>query len=114
MKVCLFTQTIIEALKYITTGDLPPNSKGGAFVHDPKVNLISISVVFLILLLSHLRENTIYVILVDLYYKLKILSSSFSSLYFFVYMYIYNLNYNVESEMQKNNLTFNFLPFSAV
>ncbi|KAI8453260.1 AAA domain-containing protein [Phakopsora pachyrhizi] len=27
--------TIIECLKYITTGDLPPNTKGGAFVHDP-------------------------------------------------------------------------------
>ncbi|MCO5565271.1 hypothetical protein L7F22_018944 [Adiantum nelumboides] len=27
--------TIIECLKYCTTGDLPPNSKGGAFVHDP-------------------------------------------------------------------------------
>lgn len=35
---CLYTlQTIIECLKYITTGDMPPNSKGGAFVHDPKV-----------------------------------------------------------------------------
>lgn len=30
-------QTIIECLKYATTGDLPPNTKGGAFVHDPKV-----------------------------------------------------------------------------
>ena len=29
--------TIIECLKYVTTGDLPPNSKGGAFIHDPKV-----------------------------------------------------------------------------
>jgi len=29
--------TIIECLKYATTGDLPPNSKGGAFIHDPKV-----------------------------------------------------------------------------
>ncbi|KAL8624024.1 hypothetical protein ACOMHN_041614 [Nucella lapillus] len=29
--------TIIECLKYITTGDQPPNSKGGAFIHDPKV-----------------------------------------------------------------------------
>ncbi|KAI4166030.1 MAG: hypothetical protein LQ342_000461 [Letrouitia transgressa] len=28
--------TIIECLKYATTGDLPPNSKGGAFIHDPK------------------------------------------------------------------------------
>ena len=27
--------TIIECLKYATTGDLPPNSKGGAFIHDP-------------------------------------------------------------------------------
>ncbi|CCH42168.1 DNA repair protein [Wickerhamomyces ciferrii] len=29
--------TIIECLKYSTTGDLPPNSKGGAFLHDPKM-----------------------------------------------------------------------------
>lgn len=28
--------TIIECLKYVTTGDLPPNSKNGAFIHDPK------------------------------------------------------------------------------
>ncbi|ORY00835.1 hypothetical protein K493DRAFT_323586 [Basidiobolus meristosporus CBS 931.73] len=31
------SSTIIECLKYATTGDLPPNSKGGAFIHDPKV-----------------------------------------------------------------------------
>lgn len=30
--------TIIECLKYATTGDLPPNSKGGAFVNDPKLS----------------------------------------------------------------------------
>ncbi|OLY80009.1 DNA repair protein RAD50 [Smittium mucronatum] len=29
--------TIIECLKYATTGELPPNSKGGAFVYDPKL-----------------------------------------------------------------------------
>lgn len=29
--------TIIECLKYATTGDLPPNSKGGAFIHDPQL-----------------------------------------------------------------------------
>ncbi|XP_065919154.1 DNA repair protein RAD50.L-like [Dysidea avara] len=29
--------TIIECLKYITTGDMPPNSKGGAFVYDPNI-----------------------------------------------------------------------------
>lgn len=29
--------TVIEALKYATTGDLPPNSKGGAFVNDPTI-----------------------------------------------------------------------------
>ncbi|XP_013776467.1 DNA repair protein RAD50-like [Limulus polyphemus] len=30
--------TIIECLKYITTGDMPPNcGRGGSFVHDPKV-----------------------------------------------------------------------------
>lgn len=31
-------QTIIECLKYATTGDMPPNTKGGAFVHDPSVS----------------------------------------------------------------------------
>lgn len=30
--------TLIECLKYATTGDLPPNSKGGAFVYDPKAS----------------------------------------------------------------------------
>lgn len=30
--------TIIECLKYATTGELPPNSKGGAFVYDPKLH----------------------------------------------------------------------------
>uniref|UniRef100_A0A669E1N3 RAD50 double strand break repair protein n=1 Tax=Oreochromis niloticus TaxID=8128 RepID=A0A669E1N3_ORENI len=30
--------TIIECLKFATSGELPPGSKGGAFVHDPKVN----------------------------------------------------------------------------
>lgn len=29
--------TIIEALKYVTTGNLPPNTKGGAFIYDPKL-----------------------------------------------------------------------------
>ncbi|KAK7204420.1 AAA domain-containing protein [Myxozyma melibiosi] len=29
--------TIIECLRYATTGDLPPNNKGGAFIHDPKI-----------------------------------------------------------------------------
>ncbi|KAH8114569.1 AAA domain-containing protein [Phellopilus nigrolimitatus] len=29
--------TVIECLKYATTGDQPPNSRGGAFVHDPKM-----------------------------------------------------------------------------
>ncbi len=33
----LTDETIIEALKYATTGEHPPNSKGGAFIHDPKV-----------------------------------------------------------------------------
>jgi DNA repair protein RAD50 len=34
----LLFQTIIECLKYATTGELPPNSKtGGAFIHDPKL-----------------------------------------------------------------------------
>jgi DNA repair protein RAD50 len=30
--------TIIECLKYATTGFLPPNSKGGAFVNDPSLS----------------------------------------------------------------------------
>ncbi|GAA5916492.1 hypothetical protein JCM6882_001738 [Rhodosporidiobolus microsporus] len=29
--------TIIECLKYATTGDLPPGAKGGAFIHDPTI-----------------------------------------------------------------------------
>ncbi|KAG8934317.1 DNA repair protein rad50 [Tulasnella sp. 418] len=29
--------TIVECLKYATTGDQPPNTRGGAFVHDPKM-----------------------------------------------------------------------------
>lgn len=29
--------TVIECLKYATTGDLPPNSKGGAFLNDPNI-----------------------------------------------------------------------------
>jgi DNA repair protein RAD50 len=29
--------TIIECLKYATTGEMPPNSKNAAFVHDPKM-----------------------------------------------------------------------------
>lgn len=30
--------TIVESVRYATTGDLPPNSKGGAFLHDPKLS----------------------------------------------------------------------------
>ncbi|KAH9080471.1 hypothetical protein EDB83DRAFT_2339604 [Lactarius deliciosus] len=29
--------TIIECLKYATTGDQPPGTRGGAFIHDPKM-----------------------------------------------------------------------------
>ncbi|KIJ61154.1 hypothetical protein HYDPIDRAFT_31663 [Hydnomerulius pinastri MD-312] len=29
--------TIIECLKYATTGDQPPNTRGEAFIHDPKM-----------------------------------------------------------------------------
>ncbi|KAJ3414569.1 DNA repair protein rad50 [Chytridiales sp. JEL 0842] len=29
--------TVIECLKYATTGDLPPNCKSGAFIHDPRI-----------------------------------------------------------------------------
>lgn len=28
--------TIIECLKYVTSGDFPPGGKGNTFVHDPK------------------------------------------------------------------------------
>ncbi|RCK57838.1 DNA repair protein RAD50 [Candida viswanathii] len=35
--------TIIECLKYATTGTLPPNSKGGAFVHDPTLDSRSVT-----------------------------------------------------------------------
>lgn len=32
------TQTIIECLKQVTTGELPPNTRSGqAFIHDPRV-----------------------------------------------------------------------------
>lgn len=34
--------TIIECLRYITTGDLPPNAKGGAFVHDPRMSDVAV------------------------------------------------------------------------
>lgn len=37
LTIFLCLQTIIECLKYATSGELPPGSKGGAFVHDPKV-----------------------------------------------------------------------------
>ncbi|KAK3099688.1 hypothetical protein FSP39_008022 [Pinctada imbricata] len=33
----LLQTTIIECLKYMTTGIMPPGTKGGAFIHDPKV-----------------------------------------------------------------------------
>ncbi|KAI9347155.1 AAA domain-containing protein [Zopfochytrium polystomum] len=29
--------TVIECLKYATTGDMPPNCQRGAFIHDPRV-----------------------------------------------------------------------------
>ena len=29
--------TIIECLKYASTGDQPPGTRGGAFIHDPKM-----------------------------------------------------------------------------
>ena len=53
-------QTIIECLKYMTTGLMPPGcSKGGAFIHDPKVSislfgLISIQLCLYMLTLSTL------------------------------------------------------------
>ena len=32
-------QTIIECLKQVTTGELPPNTRSGqSFIHDPKVS----------------------------------------------------------------------------
>jgi hypothetical protein len=39
-------QTIIETLKYATTGELPPGAKtGGAFIHDPRVAAFAIIVI---------------------------------------------------------------------
>lgn len=36
----LMSQTIIECLKYATTGELPPNSdRGKSFIHDPNVRV---------------------------------------------------------------------------
>lgn len=35
-------------MKYATTGDLPPNTRGGAFVHDPKVSLVLLGTVSLL------------------------------------------------------------------
>ena len=32
-----YFKTIIECLKYASTGEHPINTKGGAFVHDPKL-----------------------------------------------------------------------------
>ena len=32
-----YYQTVIESLKYIATGDMPPGTKNSSFVHDPKV-----------------------------------------------------------------------------
>ncbi|KAI8626631.1 hypothetical protein F5Y19DRAFT_445596 [Xylariaceae sp. FL1651] len=53
--------TIIECLKYATTGDLPPNSKGGAFIHDPK--LCGEREVFAqVKLRYHVPPNTSYVV----------------------------------------------------
>ena len=36
-------QTIIECLKQVTTGELPPNTRSGqSFIHDPKVVRLSL------------------------------------------------------------------------
>ena len=41
IKVDKLWQTIIESLKYATTGEMPPNAKqSGAFIHDPKVDRV--------------------------------------------------------------------------
>ncbi|CAL4082296.1 unnamed protein product, partial [Meganyctiphanes norvegica] len=38
LKQCCCKHTIIESLKYITTGDVPPGcGKGASFIHDPKM-----------------------------------------------------------------------------
>ncbi|KAI1167129.1 AAA domain-containing protein [Nemania serpens] len=52
--------TIIECLKYATTGELPPNSKGGAFIHDPKL-CGEASVLAQVKLRYHVPPNTSYV-----------------------------------------------------
>jgi AAA15 family ATPase/GTPase len=51
--------TIIECLKYATTGLLPPNTgKGAAFIHDPKAISINFQGPLLIILtLSSSREK---------------------------------------------------------
>lgn len=41
-------QTIIECLRYATSGELPPGSKGGAFVHDPRVSFLSCTLLHLL------------------------------------------------------------------
>lgn len=53
-------QTIIECLKYATTGDMPPNTKGGAFIHDPSVSTYSLQFLerlFTQSYLNRLRES---------------------------------------------------------
>ncbi|KAI1152715.1 AAA domain-containing protein [Nemania diffusa] len=52
--------TIIECLKYATTGELPPNSKGGAFIHDPKL-CGEREMLAQVKLLYHVPPNTSYV-----------------------------------------------------
>ncbi|KAI1108120.1 AAA domain-containing protein [Nemania sp. NC0429] len=52
--------TIIECLKYATTGELPPNSKGGAFIHDPKLCGAK-EVLAQVKLRYHVPSNTQYV-----------------------------------------------------
>ena len=43
----------------MTTGDLPPNSKGGAFVIDPKVSLLMINYEYnVIIIIVNWRERS--------------------------------------------------------
>lgn len=53
--------TIIEALKYITTGELPTNTRGGAFVNDPKLQQKYINTAVVSLEFRNAMDETIQI-----------------------------------------------------
>ncbi|KAF2969649.1 hypothetical protein GQX73_g3924 [Xylaria multiplex] len=71
--------TIIECLKYATTGELPPNSKGGAFIHDPKL-CGKPDVSAQVKLLYNVPPNTSYIVTRSLQLTLKKTSRTFKTL----------------------------------